>query len=117
MHTPAKWRDGLLLALGLVLIVAPLLLDFVGDARAAWHSLLAGALLFTLGAAALHRQRSWEELAMLLLGLWLIAAPFLLGFEPGPAGGAHQAIGGVVVIDAAWNLVAAWRHPAGARPA
>lgn len=117
MQAPAKWRDGLLLALGLILIVAPLLLDFVGDARAAWHALLAGALLFTLSAAALHRQRSWEELAVLALGLWLIAAPFVLGFQPGPAGAAHQAIGALVVVDAAWNLVAAWRHPTGAHHA
>lgn len=117
MPVSAKWRDGLLVALGVCLIVAPLLLDFLGDARAAWHSLLAGALLFTLGAAALKHQRGWEEWAVLVLGLWLIAAPMTLDFAASGAVGAHQVVGLLAAIGAAWNLATLWRGPPGPRHA
>jgi hypothetical protein len=117
MVTHARWRDALALALGAALIVSPLGFDFIGDPRSAWHALGAGAALFALGAAALNQHRTWEEAALLLLGVWLLAAPFLLHFANAAATWTHLATGTVLVADVLWTLAADFRTAAPHRPA
>lgn len=93
--------------------LAPLALHFLDDSRATWHALLAGGALFGLGAAALYRQRAWEEAALCALGLWLLAAPFVLHFRMETAVWTHLLVGAAVALDAAWSLIVALTHPPG----
>jgi len=52
---------------------------------------LSGAAIAILSLAAIVAFSDWEEWANLLLGLWLVASPFLLGFAHTSA--MHFAIG------------------------
>src|SRR5262245_25017617 len=79
-----KWRsesslDLYKLAVGGFLFLSPWLFALTyGPARLnAWAS---GLILMVLSAAAVIAIHNWEEWLALALGLWLIAAPWVLGF-------------------------------------
>ena len=82
-----KWISALLGLLGLWLIVQAVALDLA--ASQLWNDVAAGILLLAIGAYNYSR-RSDERLASTaaamiaaLVGLWLIAAPFVLGTGSG----------------------------------
>ncbi|WP_315778380.1 MULTISPECIES: SPW repeat protein [unclassified Bradyrhizobium] len=67
------------LGCGLFLAVAPWLFGFVGSAGRI-DAALAGAAVVVLSLGGLLAFADWEEWLKVALGLWLIAAPWLLGF-------------------------------------
>ncbi|MDS0474738.1 hypothetical protein [Natrinema sp. 1APR25-10V2] len=82
-----KWLSAVVGLLGAVLIAVAVVLDPV--ASQFWNDVLIGATLFVAGAYNYSR-RSSEELGSLgvavlvaLLGLWLVASPFLFGGNGG----------------------------------
>jgi predicted MFS family arabinose efflux permease len=79
----SKWRsestlDLYKLVLGGFVFLSPWLFAFVyGPARLdAWVS---GLILMAVSAMAIMALSDWEEWVALVLGLWLIAAPWVLG--------------------------------------
>ena len=97
MESKQRWQDWINLLLGLWLCVAPFFgLGMLND-TAAGNSYIFGAIIALLAAAALWRPQSWEEWTNLLIGLWLIAAPFVLGFTTQTAAMWNQIIVGLVV--------------------
>jgi hypothetical protein len=67
------------LMLALALLAAPWLFALTNSAGKLdlWAS---GAAIAAISLAALFAFARWEEWANLLLGLWLVASPWLLGF-------------------------------------
>jgi cytochrome b561 len=75
--------------------------------HAAWNGWVCGAILFFVMLSAVGRLEASQEWIALILGAWLIAAPWALGFTPlGGASADHWSVGIVVLLIAAWNL---WR--------
>jgi hypothetical protein len=66
-----------------------------------------GAVIAVISLAAMVAYKNWEEWANLLLGLWLIASPWLLGFAHTRAMHFSVGIGIVVTFLAALDL---WLH-------
>jgi hypothetical protein len=95
-----KWRpesvlDLYNLFLASVLIAAPWLFALTNPAGKIdlWAS---GAAIAAISLAAIVAFASWEEWANLLLGLWLVVSPWILGFADTRA--VHFSIGlGIVV--------------------
>ncbi len=82
-----KWLSAVVGLLGVVLIAVTVVLEPV--ASQFWNDVLLGATLLVAGAYNYYR-RSSEELGSLgvavlvaLLGLWLVASPFLFGGDAG----------------------------------
>jgi general stress protein CsbA len=50
--------------------------------RAAWNAWVCGAILFFVMLSAVGRLEASQEWIALILGAWLIAAPWALGFTP-----------------------------------
>ena len=82
-----KWLSALIALLGGWMIVQALLVDLI--ASQFWNDILVGALLLAVGAYNYYR-RADEEFGSIaaatlaaLLGLWLIAAPFMFGADGG----------------------------------
>jgi len=74
------WQDGTSLLLGAWLVLSPFFgIGAIGDV-AAINSYLTGTAVVIFSIVALARPQLWEEYSNLVLGLWLIAAPFALGF-------------------------------------
>jgi hypothetical protein len=79
-----KWRretalDVYNLVLGVVLMAAPWLFSFAREPARAddWVTSL---LVIAVAVAAVLAYAEWEEWAGMILGLWVMASPWLLGF-------------------------------------
>lgn len=66
-----------------------------------------GAVIAVISLAAIIAYKDWEEWANLLLGLWLIGSPWLLGFAHTRAMHLSIGVGIVVAFLAALDL---WIH-------
>ncbi len=90
---------------GLALVLSPWVLGFSGEASAAWNAWLVGAVVALIAGIAVIAFREYEEWANLALGLWAIAAPWILKFSDlGAATIAHLVIGALVAALAAASL-------------
>lgn len=103
-----RWQDWLNLLLGAWLVASPWVLNYKeslpGAARNAW---IAGSAIAILAVAALSIPKSWEEVLNFILGAWVLASPWVLGFSTDNAAVLNAAIVGLsVMFLAAWNLPA-----------
>jgi SPW repeat len=105
---PPKWRDAAILdiynlLLGGFLAVSPWLFAYSrGIVRAdAW---IGGAIIVALSMAAIVAFAEWEEWFNLAIGLWLIASPWVLGFQHTVAMHVSIAVGVLVAYLAAVEI-------------
>jgi hypothetical protein len=122
-----RWLDWFLVALSVWFFISPWVISFGGGAvphntvvppheeaailamtsRAAWNAWVCGAILFFVMLSAVGRLEASQEWIALIIGAWLIAAPWALGFTPlGGASADHWSVGIIAFLIAAWNL---WR--------
>ena len=90
--------------LGAFLFVSPWLFAY-RDGVARGTAFASGAVLLAISLLAIVAFREWEEWVNLAIGLWLLAAPFALGF-PHHAAAMHVAVfvGAVVTFLALLEL-------------
>ncbi len=99
----AKFCDVANLVLGMILFFSPWLFGL--SAGAQWQTAsIAGILIAVLSIAALAAFAVWEEWLNLIVGLWLIVSPWLLGFQEDVAMTIDVAIGTIVVVSAAFEV-------------
>lgn len=82
---------------GIALALSPWLLGYAADAVAVWHAFIAGVITALIAARALVAFHKNEEWANLAVGLWIVAAPWVLGFAGLAAAMWSHVIAGVVV--------------------
>ncbi len=102
-----RWQDVVTLIMGLWLFVSPFVLHYyLDETYAAPNAFVYGLALTAISGIALIKPEAWEEWVNLLIGLWLIAAPFVLGFEISiVATWNHLILGVLVTADAIWALM------------
>ncbi|WP_137287036.1 SPW repeat domain-containing protein [Halorussus salinisoli] len=82
-----KWLSAIIALLGLWMLAQAFLFDIV--ASQFWNDIVAGALLLAVGAYNYSRRGSDEVGSVgaaaiaALVGLWLVAAPFMFGADAG----------------------------------
>ena len=85
MENRQHWQDWLNGIIGIWLIVSPWVLRFGSTTRPestmTWNFVLSGGVALILAIAALTAYRMWEEWVDVVLGLWLIASPWVLNFH------------------------------------
>jgi hypothetical protein len=91
------------LALGLLLFLAPWLFTYVRSTSKleAWAS---GLAIILIAISAIVAFSEWEEWTTLLLGLWLVVAPWILGFPHTTAMHISIGIGTIVAYLALLDL-------------
>ena len=99
MKVGARWQDWSSFALGLWLAVSPWTLDYSHQEAATANAAFMG-LALALGS---HFEVSFDEMQAewfnLAAGLWLVLAPFLLGFsEQGEAASNSMVVGALVAV-------------------
>jgi hypothetical protein len=99
----AKLCDVINLALGTVLFFSPWLFNLPAGAPRQTASII-GIFIAVLSIAALAAYAVWEEWLTLIAALWLIAAPWLLGFQDSDAMSVDVVIGTAVAALAASKL-------------
>lgn len=102
MTLEKRWQDWANVVFGVWLIVSPFVLGYADSGTlAAAHSYAIGIAVVIFALAAIYRYYRWEEGINLALGLWLIAAPFVLNFSHvEPAVWNHVIMGILIGVDA-----------------
>ncbi len=103
----ARVPSSLNIIAGIWLIIAPWVLRY-GFVRPTWNDVILGiaiALVAAVRVSGTYRypQLSW---ANVLLGIWLIVAPFVLGYGPNPAVWNDIILGIIVIVLGAWSAIA-----------
>lgn len=99
------WQDVVSVVVGLWLIASPWVLGLRGPLQALGDFVVIGAVLAGFALTAVFLPESWEEWSELVLGLWLVASPWILGFnDVQPALLNAVASGGIVTVLAVWVL-------------
>jgi general stress protein CsbA len=76
-----RWQDWINLIFGAWLIFSPWLLKYTNLGTASWDSFYFGLAIVFFAVWALFAPMVWEEWVNLILGLWLIIAPWVHGFS------------------------------------
>jgi hypothetical protein len=73
------------------------------------NTITIGILVFGLAQLEYMALRRWEEVAAIVVGLWLIASPYVFGYSgDGVLRFWHSSLGGLVVLLAALQLWQDW---------
>ncbi len=75
-----RWADLTNLTLGAFLAASPWL-SLGGDPIVSWNALTCGALVIVAASIALSGRAPWAEWSILVIGGWLLIAPWQLNFS------------------------------------
>lgn len=115
--THRSWEDWFGMLLGLLIVLSPWLTREANHGLgtlqepgfAILSTVLVGILVFGLAQMEYIALQRWEEAGEIVLGLWLIVSPYILGYS---AGGAlrfwHTGLGAVVLLLALLKLWQDW---------
>jgi peptidoglycan/LPS O-acetylase OafA/YrhL len=114
-HRP--WEDWFGMLLGGAIVVSPWFpmqsSHEVVDAERSMmilNTFVVGMLVFGLAQLEYVALQRWEEVAAIVLGLWLIASPFIFGYSGDDMLRLwHATLGGIVVLLSALQLWQDWR--------
>lgn len=99
------WKNTICMLAGLWLWVSPFVLNFKLGSDASSDANVIGILIGTLSMMAIATSQAWEEWTKVVLGAWLLASPWLLGFShQGVATDNIMIVGLVVVVMSLWSL-------------
>jgi len=98
-------EDWLNAALAVILFVSPWVFGFAGETSAAWTAWVTGIVIAVLAVAAIVRFAEWEEWTNAVLGLWLVTAPWIVGFTTISAAlWTHVVLGLLIAASAACEI-------------
>lgn len=103
------WQDWANLALAVWLFAAPWLLGYDMVRPAAWNSWILGLVIGAVSLSALILFSAWQEWVNVILGVWLLIAPWVMGFASTETSAAlwnHVAVGLAVGGLALWDALA-----------
>ena len=99
-----RFPDEINVVLAALLFVSPWVFSYTGESLAAWSAWIGGGVVAILAIAALVRFAEWEEWINVALGVWLVIAPWVLGFSAVAAAmWSHVILGVVIAALAAWR--------------
>ena len=75
---PRQWEDWVSWGLGIWLLIAPWTLHFELQPAVTRASVITGVLLLLVEAVTLSAFRAWEEWLNVVLGVWLLAATWVV---------------------------------------
>jgi hypothetical protein len=108
--TNAKLCDVANLVLGAILFVSPWIFGFDAG-KPSQNGMIVGIIMAVLAIAALAAFAVWEEWLNLVVGLWAVISPWVLGFQGTTAMTVHVLIGLAVAVLAAVEIWMTTQHP------
>jgi hypothetical protein len=110
-RAPEQWEDWCSWALGIWLCISPWALFFDNQSGVTTAAVITGLLLIATESVTLTFFRRWEEWMNVLLGAWLITAPWALRTNSVSAIATFEIVGLLVLSLAAYELRATKRMP------
>jgi hypothetical protein len=114
--THRTWEDWAGMLLGVLIILSPWFPTQAGhevvDANRSYvilNTFTVGMLVFGLAQLEYIALQRWEEVAAIVLGLWLVASPYIFGYSgDGMLRFYDSSLGGLVVLLGALQLWQDW---------
>ena len=106
----AKLCDVANLILGAILLVSPWTLGFSSGAPSQ-NAFVSGIIIAVISIAALVAFAVWEEWLNLIMGIWVMVSPWVLGFTATTAMRVHIVIGIWVAILAVIEIWLLYQRP------
>ena len=106
----AKFCDVANLILGAILLASPWIFGFPRGA-ASQNAVICGIVIVAISLAALAAFAVWEEWLNLIVGLWVLVSPWVLGFAGTTATRVHFVIGIIVAVLAALEIWLLYQRP------
>ena len=115
-NTHRTWEDWLGMLLGVLIVLSPWFPTQAGhevvDAERSYvilNTFTVGILVFAVAQLEYIALRRWEELAAILLALWLIVSPYVFGYHgDGLLRFYHSTLGGLVLLLGTLQLWQDW---------
>jgi hypothetical protein len=115
-NTHRTWEDWLGMLFGVLIVLSPWFptqtSHEIVDADRSYvilNAFAVGIIVFGLGQLEYVALQRWEEVAGILLGLWLIASPYMFGYSgDGMLSFYHSTLGSLVLLLAALQLWQDW---------
>jgi hypothetical protein len=115
--THRSWEDWFGMLLGVLIVVSPWFpmqpaneLMSTDRSIMVLNTFVVGMLVFGLAQLEYVALQRWEEVAEIVLGLWLIASPLMFGYSgDGFLPAWHAILGAIVVLLGALQLWQDWR--------
>ncbi len=108
MNTQSK-QNKWTIVVGVWEMLAPLILGYSARAGGLWNGLICGALLIVFGIWALNASKEQTRKSLnqwaIVLGIWLILAPFIVGYASIAGAVWNEIIVGIVAIVLGWTGV------------
>jgi hypothetical protein len=108
--TNAKLCDVANLVLGAILFFSPWIFGFDAG-KVSQNATIAGLVIAIIAIAALAAFAVWEEWLNLIVGLWTLVSPWMLGFQGTTAMTVHVLIGAAVAVLAAVEIWITYQTP------
>ena len=128
------WEDWATVVLAVWFFISPWVLQFGSGAAttppaagaaatqtvstAAWNAWVLAVIVFLVALSAIGRMEFWQEWINAILGAWIFASPWALGFIAGPFVAArwdHWIVGALIFILALLNIAESRRLRVGVR--
>jgi hypothetical protein len=116
-ETHRTWEDWLGMLFGVLIVLSPWMMmeanhgfgELYEPGLAILNAVLIGVLVFGLAQMEYIALQRWQEGGEMVLGLWLVISPYVLGYS---GGGVlrflHTSLGGLVILLAALKLWQDW---------
>jgi SPW repeat len=99
-----RFQDWINLVLAAFLFISPWIFQFADNMTASWNAWVCGVIIAALALSAIAWFAEWEEWINIALGVWLVIAPWVLGFSAVPSAmWTHVILGLVIAAFAAWS--------------
>jgi heme/copper-type cytochrome/quinol oxidase subunit 3 len=108
--TNAKLCDVANLILGVILLASPWIFGFPSGA-ASQNAVTCGIVIAAISLAALAAFTVWEEWLNLIVGVWVLVSPWVLGFVGTTAMHVHIVVGVIVAVLAALEIWLLYQRP------
>ena len=121
MEHTKHWQDPVNALIGAWLALSPWVLGFQNQMAPTANSVVIGVALIAAALGAYFLPRAWEEWTEGVLGLWMIASPWVLGFRAEHNAMVSAVLSGIVaLVLALWVLstdkkYSSWRHHSAAQ--
>jgi hypothetical protein len=101
-----EWQDWVNVVLGVWLVASPWVLGFADQRTAAVAAWAIGAAVVVFAVIGAYMREAWEKAITLILGVVLMGAPWILGFEDERTAMTNAvASAALVVIFAIWAML------------
>ena len=99
-----RWQDWANVVLGVILIISPWVLGATGTNAILWGAVIGGVLIALVGLWALYQpEQTLPEWVNLVLGIWVVVSPWVLGYS-----GTTNAVWYDVIVGVLVAAVALW---------